>query len=89
MILTVFQTLRMFMSEVLSSYKNMQKAQYSHKRVEQSQTAKASEFLKQETERVCAEKTEREALLLAEKGTQKEVENNARAAENLRRLWNI
>lgn len=67
----------------LSSFKNM------HKRDVKRTTTNPSIYLKHETERIVAEKEARESLLAAEKGTDKEAANNAKAAENLRKLFGI
>ena len=67
----------------LSSFKNM------HKRDVKRETTSPSIYLLQEAERISAEKVAREALLAAERGTEKEAANNALAAENLRRLFGI
>lgn len=73
----------LIMSESLKSFKNM------HKRDVASQTTSPSTFLKHEAERICAEKEARATLLAAEKGTEKEAANNAKAAENLKKLFGI
>lgn len=70
-------------NNTLSSFKNMQKRDL--KRL----TTSSSDYLRMETQRICAEKEAREALLLKEKGTEKEAANNKLAAENLRKLFGI
>lgn len=76
-------------TQVLNSFKNMQKNSLSPKRDVKRQTTNPSEYLMPETERISAEKVAREALIAAEKGTEKEAANNAKAAENLRRLFGL
>ena len=65
----------------ISSFKNF------HKRELSNQSPKASEYLRQETERISCEQAARMALIESERGTEKEAANNAKAAENLRRLF--
>jgi len=67
----------------LSSFKNMQKRDVKR------ETTSPSDYLRLETQRICAEKEAREALLSAEKGTEKEAANNAKAAENLKKLFGL
>ena len=67
----------------ISSFKNM------HKRDKPTYSTMRKSYLEQEANCFSKEVEDRQALIEAERGTEKEAANNAKAAENLRKLFGL